>query len=107
MSPNLILKPHDRLYPKAVIVTKGGGPLVKGPTHIDPDFGRPFAALRAVNVVIGLFSSLAVNMPDFARFSKNTRASASQTFLLPFIGTLGALSPIFVTSAYQQIWGGS
>ena len=68
--------------------------------------GRPWAALQALNVVIGLFSSLAVNMPDFARFSKSTKASASQALLLPVIGTMGALSPIFVTSAYKEIWGG-
>jgi len=89
----------------AVIVTKDGGPLVVGPTNIDPRVGRPWSALQALNVVIGLFSSLAVNMPDFARFAKNQKASASQTLLLPLIGTLGALSPIFITSAYQKIWG--
>ncbi|KIM37909.1 hypothetical protein M413DRAFT_30565 [Hebeloma cylindrosporum] len=89
----------------AVIVTKGGGPLVHGPTTINPAVGRPWSALQALNVIIGLFSSLAVNMPDFARFSKSHKASASQVLLLPVIGTLGALSPIFVTSAYKQIWG--
>jgi NCS1 nucleoside transporter family len=89
----------------AVIVTKGGGPLVHGPTTINPKVGRAWSALQALNVIIGLFSSLAVNMPDFARFSKSHKASASQTLLLPVIGTLGALSPIFVTSAYKQIWG--
>jgi nucleobase:cation symporter-1, NCS1 family len=86
-------------------VTKGGGPLVHGPTNIDPKVGRVWSALKALNVIIGLFSSLAVNMPDFARFSKNHKASASQALLLPIIGTFGALSPIFITSAYQKIWG--
>jgi NCS1 family nucleobase:cation symporter-1 len=89
----------------AVIVTKGGGPLVHGPTDINPAVGRPWSALQAINVIIGLFSSLAVNMPDFARFSKSAKASASQTLILPIIGTIGALSPIFVTSAYKDIWG--
>lgn len=45
-------------------------------------------------------------MPDFARFAKSAKASWSQALLLPVIGTMGALSPIFVTSAYKQIWGG-
>ena len=94
------------LFLWAVIVTHGGGPLVHGPTIIRPGTGKPFAALQALNVVIGLFSSLAVNMPDFARFARSPRASWSQTLLLPIIGTMGALSPIFVTSAYKQIWGG-
>jgi len=93
------------LFLWAVIVTKGGGPLVHGPTNINPLVGRTWSALQALNVVIGLFSSLAVNMPDFARFSKSSKASASQTLLLPLIGTLGALGPIFVTSAYKEIWG--
>ena len=87
-------------------MTKGGGPLVHGPTTINPAVGRVWSALQALNVIIGLFSSLAVNMPDFARFSKSHKASLSQALLLPVIGTLGALSPIFVTSAYKQIWGG-
>ncbi|KIM73717.1 hypothetical protein PILCRDRAFT_828851 [Piloderma croceum F 1598] len=93
------------LFLWAVIVTKGGGPLVHGPTTIDPKVGRPWSALQALNVIIGLFSSLAVNMPDFARFSKSHKASMSQALLLPVIGTLGALGPIFVTSAYKEIWG--
>jgi NCS1 family nucleobase:cation symporter-1 len=79
---------------------------VNGPTKINPKVGRVWSALQALNVVIGLFSSLAVNMPDFARFSRSEKASLSQALLLPVIGTLGALGPIFVTSAYQEIWGG-
>jgi nucleobase:cation symporter-1, NCS1 family len=71
----------------AVIVTKGGGPLVHGPTTVPPELGKPWAALTALNVVIGLFSSLAVNMPDFARYSKNNKSSLSQAILLPVIGT--------------------
>jgi len=64
-----------------------------------------WSALRALNVIIGLFSSLAVNMPDFGRFSKYENAGYSQFIFLPLLGTLGALSPIFVTSAVQYLWG--
>jgi cytosine/uracil/thiamine/allantoin permease len=64
-----------------------------------------YSALTALNVIIGLFSSLAVNMPDFGRFSKNRLAGGHQFLALPIIGTLGALTPIFVTSAHQYIWG--
>ena len=45
-------------------------------------------------------------MPDFGRFSKNRLAGYNQYFALPIIGTLGALTPIFVTSANSYIWGG-
>jgi nucleobase:cation symporter-1, NCS1 family len=64
-----------------------------------------YSALTGLNVIIGLFSSLAVNMPDFGRFSKNNLAGYHQFLALPIIGTLGALTPIFVTSANQYIWG--
>jgi NCS1 family nucleobase:cation symporter-1 len=33
-----------------------------------------YSALTGLNVIIGLFSSMAVNMPDFGRFSKNRLA---------------------------------
>jgi nucleobase:cation symporter-1, NCS1 family len=53
-----------------------------------------YSSLTALNVIIGLFSSLAVNMPDFGRFSKNNLAGGHQFMALPIIGTLGALTPI-------------
>ena len=64
-----------------------------------------YSALTGLNAIIGLFSSMAVNMPDFGRFSKNGLAGYHQFFALPIIGTLGALTPIFVTSAHSYIWG--
>ena len=42
---------------------------------------------------------------DFGRFSKNNLAGGHQFLALPIIGTLGALTPIFVTSAHSYIWG--
>ena len=67
--------------------------------------GTAYSALTGLNAIIGLFSSLAVNMPDFGRFSKNRLAGGHQFLALPIIGTLGALTPIFVTSAHEAIWG--
>jgi len=56
------------LFLWAAIVTKGGGPLVKGEMNItSPYLGTAYSALTALNVIIGLFSSMAVNMPDFGR----------------------------------------
>jgi len=86
-------------------VTKGGGELVTG--KMKPAMGPAYSALTGLNVIIGLFSSMAVNMPDFGRFSRNRLRGPHQYFALPIIGTLGALTPIFVTSAHSQIWGGS
>lgn len=94
------------LFLWAAIITKGGGPLVTGRTELtSPYMNTAYSALTGLNVMIGLFSSLAVNMPDFGRFSKNRLAGGHQFMALPVIGTLGALTPIFVTSAHQQLHG--
>lgn len=94
------------LFLWGVIVTKGGGPLVTGHVEVTSSYmNTAYSALTALNVIIGLFSSMAVNFPDFARFSKNNLAGYNQFFALPIIGTLGALTPIFVTAAHSYIWG--
>ncbi|KAF1842420.1 uncharacterized protein K460DRAFT_409836 [Cucurbitaria berberidis CBS 394.84] len=94
------------LFLWAVIVTKGGGPLIRGKVDIKSDYmNSAYSALTGLNVIIGLFSSLAVNMPDFGRFSKNRLAGPHQFLALPIIGTLGALTPIFVTDAHSYLWG--
>jgi cytosine/uracil/thiamine/allantoin permease len=52
------------LFLWAVIVTHGGGPLVTGKLQItSPFMNTAYSALTGLNVIIGLFSSLAVNMP--------------------------------------------
>lgn len=61
--------------------------------------------MTGLNVIIGLFSSLAVNMPDFGRFSRDGLKGPHQFLALPIIGTLGALTPIFVTDAHSVLWG--
>ncbi|KAF2803716.1 uncharacterized protein BDZ99DRAFT_452756 [Mytilinidion resinicola] len=94
------------LFLWAVIVTKGGGELVTGKMHIESTYmNTAYSALTGLNAIIGLFSSMAVNMPDFGRFSKDRLSGYNQYFALPIIGTLGALTPIFVTSANSYLWG--
>jgi NCS1 family nucleobase:cation symporter-1 len=94
------------LFLWGAIVTKGGGELVTGKFKITSTYmNTAYSALTGLNVIIGLFSSLAVNMPDFGRFSKNRLAGGHQFLALPVIGTLGALTPIFVTSAHSYLWG--
>jgi nucleobase:cation symporter-1, NCS1 family len=52
------------LFLWAVIVTHGGGPLVTGDYEIKSTYmGTAYSALTGLNVIIGLFSSMAVNMP--------------------------------------------
>ncbi|EXJ85427.1 hypothetical protein A1O1_05791 [Capronia coronata CBS 617.96] len=94
------------LFLWGAIVTHGGGPLVTGHAKMTSSYmNTAYSSLTALNVIIGLFSSMAVNFPDFARFSKNNLAGYNQFFALPIIGTLGALTPIFVTSAHSYLWG--
>lgn len=94
------------LFLWGAIVTHGGGPLVTGKAHMTSSYmNTAYSALTGINVIMGLFSSMAVNFPDFSRFSKNGLAGYNQFFALPIIGTLGALTPIFVTSAHSYIWG--
>lgn len=50
-------------------------------------------------------SKLIMISQDFGRFSSNGFKGPHQFFALPIIGTLGALTPIFVTSAHSVIWG--
>lgn len=94
------------LFLWGVIVTKGGGPLVTGRAKMmSPHMNTTYSALTGLNAIIGLFSAMAVNMPDFGRFSKNGLAGYHQFFALPVTGMLGALTPIFVTSAHSYVWG--
>lgn len=79
--------------------------MVTGPVVLTTGMNAGWSAMKALNVIIGLFSSLAVNMPDFGRFSKYENAGYSQFVFLPLLGTLGALAPIFVTSAAEYLWG--
>ena len=79
--------------------------MVTGPVVLTTGMNAGWSAMKALNVIIGLFSSLAVNMPDFGRWSKYENAGYSQFVFLPLLGTLGALAPIFVTSAAEYLWG--
>lgn len=93
------------LFLWAVIATHGGGPLVTGKEKITSTYmNTAFSTLTGLNAILGPFS-MAVNMADVGRFSKNGFAGYHQFFALPVIGTLGSLTPIFVTSAHQVIWG--
>src|SRR5436305_15345818 len=52
------------LFLWAVIVTHGGGELVTGKMKLTSSYmNTAYSALTGLNVIIGLFSSMAVNMP--------------------------------------------
>lgn len=54
------------LFLWGVIMAHGGGPLVTGKVKItSPYMGTAYSAMTGLNAIIGLFSSMAINMPDF------------------------------------------
>ncbi|KAI0749670.1 NCS1 nucleoside transporter family [Daedaleopsis nitida] len=58
-----------------------------------------YAWLSALNSALGLYSTLAVNIPDFTRYAKNERAQYIQLFIIPVAFTLVGFAGIAVTSA--------
>jgi hypothetical protein len=67
-----------------------------------------YYALTGLNAIIGLFSSLAVNMLDFGRFSKNRLAGPPQFLALIIIGALGTLT-LFAEgmTPFACVWNGA
>lgn len=67
-----------------VVVTRGHGVYVDGPETV---VERSWSALQALNVVIGLFSSLAVNSEPFYLPIPQTEGYISDTALMPVVRT--------------------
>jgi NCS1 family nucleobase:cation symporter-1 len=66
---------------------------------------RAWLWLSSMTSVTGGFSTLAVNISDFSRFSKDPHAHYWQALSIPLLKTLTALLGIISASAAQQIWG--
>ncbi|GAA5940821.1 uncharacterized protein JCM15063_000890 [Sporobolomyces koalae] len=83
----------------------GSGPLVRQPSTV---FGSDFsmAWLTGLGAVIGNWSTLALNSPDFARYSKKPNSQLVQAVAIPataiFIGACG----ILCASASVVVYGG-
>lgn len=64
-----------------------------------------WAWLSALNSALGLYSTLAVNIPDFTRYAKNERAQYVQLGIIPIAFTLAGFIGIAVTSAGVTLYG--
>ncbi|KAH9477024.1 putative permease [Psilocybe cubensis] len=64
-----------------------------------------WAWLSALNSALGIYSTLAVNIPDFTRYAKNERAQYVQLFIIPVAFTLIGFTGIAVTSAGEVLYG--
>jgi NCS1 family nucleobase:cation symporter-1 len=66
---------------------------------------RAWLWLSSMTSIIGGYSTLAVNISDFSRFSKDPHAHYWQIPAIPLLKTLTSLMGIISASAAQQIWG--
>ncbi|KAF5323194.1 hypothetical protein D9758_016729 [Tetrapyrgos nigripes] len=64
-----------------------------------------WAWLSSLNSALGIYSTLAVNIPDFTRYAKNERAQFVQLLIIPTIFTLIGFVGIAVTSAGEVLYG--
>ncbi|KAH9948616.1 cytosine-purine permease [Amylocystis lapponica] len=64
-----------------------------------------WAWLSALNSALGIYSTLAVNIPDFTRYAKDERAQYVQLAIIPVAFTLCGFIGIAVTSAGIVLYG--
>ncbi|KAL0952723.1 hypothetical protein HGRIS_006956 [Hohenbuehelia grisea] len=64
-----------------------------------------WAWLSALNSALGIYSTLAVNIPDFTRYAKTERAQYVQILIIPTIFTFCGFMGIAVTSAGEVLYG--
>ncbi|KAH9945441.1 NCS1 nucleoside transporter family [Epithele typhae] len=64
-----------------------------------------YAWLNALNSALGIYSTLAVNIPDFTRYAKNEKAQYVQLIIIPVMFTLIGFTGIAVTSAGMVLYG--
>ncbi|KLO16652.1 cytosine-purine permease, partial [Schizopora paradoxa] len=65
-----------------------------------------WAWLSALNSALGIYSTLAVNIPDFTRYAKNERHQYIQLFIIPIAFTFVGFLGIAVTSAGVVLYNG-
>ncbi|XCM84216.1 NCS1 family nucleobase:cation symporter-1 [Kitasatospora sp. HUAS MG31] len=90
-----------------IAVKAGGlGPLLDQPSQLgwDGDFWKVF--FPALMGMIGFWSTLSLNIPDFTRFGGSQKAQIrGQALGLPTTMTLFALLSVLVTSGSQAVYG--
>ncbi|KZV64629.1 cytosine-purine permease [Peniophora sp. CONT] len=64
-----------------------------------------WAWLSALNSALGIYATLAVNIPDFTRYAKDERAQYVQLIIIPVVFTFFSFVGIAVTSAGEVLYG--
>ncbi|KAL7417172.1 permease for cytosine/purines, uracil, thiamine, allantoin-domain-containing protein [Mrakia frigida] len=86
------------------LAAAGTGPIFQEKTTISGS-KLAWTFLSSMNSVLGNYATLSVNIPDFSRYAKNTRAIYIQGFIIPVVFTLTAFVGIVVTSAGEALYG--
>jgi len=88
----------------ACIAAGGLGPVVHASEHPNVDLGRLIP--KALMSVIGFWSTLALNAPDFSRFAKSQRDQAiGQALGLPTTMVAFSVLAVFTSSAMAVLYG--
>ncbi|KAI8232901.1 putative permease [Colletotrichum sp. SAR 10_96] len=82
----------------------GGGDFFNKPSQVHGS-ERAWLWLSNLTSVTGGYSTLAVNIAGFSRFSKERRSQVWQLPVIPFFKTIVALFGVISASAAQEIWG--
>ncbi|GAA5847135.1 hypothetical protein JCM3766R1_001721 [Sporobolomyces carnicolor] len=88
----------------ALVVTKGKGDLISGAMDSSkfPGGSRAWAVICGFNSVVGLYSTVSVNISDFSRFSRSPKANHWQVFAVPVTGTIPIAIAILCAEAAKQ-----
>ncbi|SPO07171.1 related to uracil permease [Cephalotrichum gorgonifer] len=82
----------------------GGGQFFSAPATVSGST-RSWLRLSSLTSVTGGYSTLAVNIPDFSRFSKESKAPYWQLPFIPFLKTIVGLFGIVAASASRELYG--
>ncbi|KAH7109109.1 uracil permease [Dendryphion nanum] len=82
----------------------GNGEFFNKPSQVHGS-QRAWLWISSMTSITGGYSTLAVNISDFSRFSKNPRAQYWQAPAIPILKTIVAAMGVISASASQQIWG--
>ncbi|GAA5899926.1 uncharacterized protein JCM6883_006035 [Sporobolomyces salmoneus] len=91
----------------SLVVTKGKGQLISGAMDSSkfPGGSRAWAIISGINTVVGLYSTVSVNISDFSRFSRSPKANHWQILAVPVTGTIPIAIAILCAEAAQQNYG--
>ncbi|GAA6001840.1 hypothetical protein JCM10207_002345 [Rhodosporidiobolus poonsookiae] len=91
----------------ALGATGGKGEYLSGSFNpaLAPSGSKAIAVVSGLNALAGLYSTLQVNVPDFVRFAKSSKANWWQILFIPLTGTLPVAAGIWSTAAATQLYG--